>query len=78
MEDENMSSLTIRLPDDKHQRLKALAASRHISINKLIDELATIALVEYDAKTRFITRSQKATAQNGLELLDLLDQKDQS
>ncbi len=78
MEDETMSSLTIRLPDDKHQRLKALAASRHISINKLIDELATIALVEYDAKTRFITRSQKATAQNGLELLDLLDQKDQS
>ena len=78
MEDENMSSLTIRVPDDKHQRLKALAASRHISINKLIDELATIALVEYDAKTRFITRSQKATAQNGLELLDLLDQKDQS
>lgn len=78
MEDENMSSLTIRLPDDKHQRLKALAASRHISINKLIDELATIALVEYDAKTRFITRSQKATAQDGLELLDLLDQKDQS
>lgn len=78
MEDENMSSLTIRLPDDKHQRLKALAASRHISINKLIDELATIALVEYDAKTRFITCSQKATAQDGLELLDLLDQKDQS
>ncbi len=78
MEDETMSSLTIRLPDDKHQRLKALAASRHISINKLIDELATIALVEYDAKTRFITRSQKATAQDGLELLDLLDQKDQS
>ena len=73
-----MSSLTIRLPDDKHQRLKALAASRHININKLIDELATIALVEYDAKTRFITRSQKATAQDGLELLDLLDQKDQS
>ena len=73
-----MSSLTIRLPDDKHQRLKALAASRHISINKLIDELATIALVEYDAKTRFITRSQKATAQDGLELLDLIDQKDQS
>ena len=78
MEDETMSSLTIRLPDDKHQRLKALAASRHISINKLIDELATIALVEYDAKTRFITRSQKATVQDGLELLDLLDQKDQS
>jgi predicted transcriptional regulator len=34
-----MSTLTIRLPDDKHQRVKALAEKRHISINKLIDEL---------------------------------------
>ena len=38
-----MSTLTIRLPDDKHERLKALARSNSISINKLIDELATVA-----------------------------------
>ena len=39
-----MSTLTIRLPDDKHERLKALARSKSISINKLMDELATVAL----------------------------------
>jgi predicted HicB family RNase H-like nuclease len=39
-----MSTLTIRLPDDKHERLKAVAKSRAISVNKLIDELATVAL----------------------------------
>ena len=44
-----MSTLTIRLPDDKHERLKALARSNSISINKLMDELATVALANYDA-----------------------------
>ena len=39
-----MSTLTIRLPDDKHERLKALARTKSISINKLMDELATVAL----------------------------------
>ena len=34
-----MSSLTIRLPDDKHERLKALARANSISINKQMDEL---------------------------------------
>ena len=39
-----MSTRTIRLPDDKHELLKALAKSNSISINKLMDELATVAL----------------------------------
>ena len=38
-----MSTLTIRLPDDKHERLKALARSNSISINEraltLLDKL---------------------------------------
>ena len=52
-----MSTLTIRLPDDKHERLKALAKSNSISINKLMDELATVALANYDARVRFETRA---------------------
>ncbi len=36
-----MSVLTIRLPDDQHERLMALAAHRGVSMNKLIEELAT-------------------------------------
>jgi hypothetical protein len=33
-----MSTLTIRSPDGKHERLKALAKSNDISVNKLMDE----------------------------------------
>ncbi len=35
--------LTIRLPDEKHNRLKELAQTKGISVNKLIKELFTIA-----------------------------------
>ena len=34
-----MATLTVRIPDDKHGRLKTLAQYRHISVNKLIEEL---------------------------------------
>jgi predicted transcriptional regulator len=67
-----MSTLTVRLPDDKHERLKSLAERRHISINKLMDELATIALANYDAQIRFEFRAQQGNAQRALELLDKL------
>jgi predicted transcriptional regulator len=48
-----MSTLTIRLPDDTCDRLKQLASSRGVSVNKLIEELSTAALATYDAETRF-------------------------
>ena len=72
-----MSTLTIRLPEEKHERLKTLAAARHISVNKLIDELATIALVAHDTQLRFLTRAKRGNPQVGLELLDKLAQKEQ-
>ncbi len=34
-----MSTLTIRLPDTKHERLKACARTRGASVNKLVEEL---------------------------------------
>ena len=64
-----MSTLTIRLPNDKHERLKALARSNSISINKLIDELATVALANYDARVRFETRSARGNPKRALSLL---------
>ena len=39
-----MSTLTIRLPDDTAQRLKSLAQSRGLSINKLVEQLSAHAL----------------------------------
>ncbi len=68
-----MRTMTIRLPDDKHDRLKALAARRGLSLNKLIEEFSTVALVEFDAETRFRARAEKGDRRRGLELLDKLD-----
>jgi len=71
-----MSTLTIRLPDEKHERLKALARANGVSINKLIDELATVALANYDARVLFETRAARGDPQRALALLDKLDRAD--
>lgn len=65
-----MSSMTLRLPDDKHIRLKELANLRGISINKLMDEAATLMLAEFDAETRFKARAARGHPQSALALLD--------
>lgn len=69
-----MATLTIRLPDDKHERLKQYAQSRGISVNKLMEELSTIALVEFDAHTRYKAMAAVGDPQRGLEILDRLDE----
>jgi len=68
-----MATLTIRLPDDKHERLKELAKRRNISVNKLIEELSTIALAEFDAEIRFRAMATKGSQEAGLALLNKLD-----
>ena len=73
-----MATLTIRLPDDKHARLRQLAQQRKISLNKLMEELATIALTEFDAETRFRARAARGSAADGLRLLDKLDAADKA
>jgi hypothetical protein len=65
--------LTIRIPDDKHERLKLLAKQRHISINKLIEEISTILIAEFDAETRFRARAAKGSLKEGVKLLNQLD-----
>lgn len=73
-----MSTLTIRLPDEKHERLKALARSNSVSVNRLIDELATVALANFDAKVRFETRAARGNPKRAMELLDKLDRTEKS
>ena len=68
-----MSVLTIRVPDGKHLRLKHLAKSRGISVNKLIEELSTVALAQHDTEMRFRARAARGSAERGLRLLDKLD-----
>jgi len=68
-----MSTVTLRISDTKYERLKSYAKSKNISINKLFDELATIALTQYDAKTRFEMLAAKGDTAKGEALLDKLD-----
>jgi HicB family len=70
-----MSTMTIRLPEAKHARLRRLANSRGVSMNKLIDELATVALAQHDVEVRFRTLAAKGCAARGLHLLDKLDRE---
>ena len=67
-----MSALTIRMADDKYQRLKALSRRRRTSVNQLIDEMATLLLAESDAETHFLLRAERGTGKQarGLELLE--------
>ena len=73
-----MATLTIRLPDDTHARLRQLAQQRKISLNKLIEELATTALTEFDVETRFRARGVRGSVAEGLRLLDKLDAADEA
>jgi hypothetical protein len=68
-----MSTMTIRLPDDKHLRLKQLAKTRKLSINKLIEELTTSILSAHDAEVRFRTFALHGNPQKALALLGKLD-----
>jgi predicted transcriptional regulator len=67
-----MTALTVRLPDEKHRRLKALAKSRGTHLNRLINDMSTLMLAEFDAETRYQIRSARGTGHEarGLRLLD--------
>ena len=66
-----MGALTIRFPDAKLERLKALANERNISVNRLLDEMTTLMLAEFDAETWFQLRASRGHGQEarGMELL---------
>ena len=69
-----MSTLTIRLPNDQHERLKALAAQRGLSLNKLFEEFSTKALAEFDVEARFRARAMRGDAVQGLAVLAKRDE----
>ena len=68
-----MATMTIRLPDEQHNRLKTLATRRGVSLNKLMEEFAIRILTETDAETRFRLRVARGNVAAGLAVLDKLD-----
>lgn len=73
-----MTAMTLRLPDEKYHRLKALAKQRQTSVNHLFDEMATLMLAEFDAETRFMLRAERGRGKQarGLELLEKAANRD--
>jgi hypothetical protein len=61
------------MPEGKHERLRNLAKAKGISVNRLIDELATVALTEFDTEMRFRAMAARGSKEAGLALLDKLD-----
>ena len=68
-----MATLTVRMPDDTHARLRHLAKARKVSMNKLIEEFSIAALAEFDAEARFRVRASRGDPKRGLRLLAKLD-----
>ncbi len=68
-----MSTLTICLPDDTAQRLKILAKSRGLSVNKLVEEMSAQAIAAFDVEMRFKTLAAGADREKALAILDRLD-----
>lgn len=73
-----MSVMTIRLPETQHERLRQFARTRGVSINKVIEELTTRALTEFDLETRFKTRAARGDPAAAIKLLDRLDEEGRS
>lgn len=54
-----MCVMTIRLPDATHERLRAFARARGVSLNEVMEDLATRALTEHDLEARFRARAAR-------------------
>jgi predicted transcriptional regulator len=71
-----MSTLTIRLPDNTVDRLKSLARSRGLSVNKLVEEMSAQALAAWDTENRFRSRAAQGDVGQALAILERLDAAD--
>jgi predicted transcriptional regulator len=69
----DMSTLTIRLPDETVQRLKSLAQSRGLSMNKLIEQLSAHALSAWDTENHFRAMAATGDVNKALAVLDRMD-----
>lgn len=70
-----MSTLTIRLPDETADRLKALAKSRGLSMNKF-EQLSAHALAAWDTENHFRALAATGDVNRALAILDRLDGED--
>ena len=68
-----MTKFTIRLPDDTAEQMKALAQSRGLSMNKLIEQLSANALSAWDTENHFRAFAATGDVRKALAVIDRLD-----
>jgi predicted transcriptional regulator len=68
-----MATMTIHLPDAKQEKLRRLAERSGVSLNKLVEQWAGLALTQFDAEKRFLERAARGDASRSLALLEKLD-----
>ena len=73
-----MSTLTIRLPEETVERLKSLAQSRGLSMNKLVEQLSAHALAAWDTENHFRAMAAIGDVNKALLVLDRLDEADRA
>lgn len=71
-----MTTLTIQLSDGTAQRLRALASSRGISLDRLMEEVSEAALIAHDTEARFKAMAAKGDRDAALEVLARLDRNE--
>ena len=71
-----MSVMTIRLPDDTAERLKSLARSRGVSVNKMIEDLSVRAITAWDTENSFRAMAAKGDPVKALDILARLDARE--
>lgn len=63
----------MRFSTARNARRKPTPASRYTSVNRLLDELATIPLAQHDLTLQFRAAADSGDPERGLALLDKLD-----
>lgn len=71
-----MTAITLRIDEEKHHRLKQMAKQKGITLNRLIDEMTSLMLSEFDLKIRYKTRFLRGQGkvERGLDLLKKAEQ----
>ena len=71
-----MVHMKVQISAEKHARVRQLAETRGVSVNKLVNEWVSMAVAEFDAKTRFAMHAARGNVQRGVALLDNVDRID--
>ncbi|MFY9642083.1 MAG: toxin-antitoxin system HicB family antitoxin [Rhodomicrobium sp.] len=71
-----MTALTIQLADGAAQRLRALANSRGISLDRVLEEVSEAALTAHDTEARSMATAAEGDREAALEILARLDRNE--